>query len=689
MEFGCFGVFALVALGVAIAAIHRASKVETELAELSRTVLDLRNAVRDLRRDRSAERPRSEPIPKAGDAPAAASAPESKPAPAPVAAPAPPRVTPPPVQPPAIPGFVSPYLQEKKDSPPTPAAAAPPPPPPRRPPAEPPAAPPPRPPFDWESLIGVKLFSWIGAVAAVLGVVFFLKWSVEHGWIGPPVRAALGILTGTALLVVCELRFARNYRTTANALDGAGIAILYATLFATHALWHLLPVPVVFALMLIVTAIAVALSIRRDSVFIALLGLLGGFATPALLSTGENRPIALFSYLLMLNAGLAWVAYRKRWPALTMGSLLFTVLYQWVWVAKFLDASQLPLAAGIFAVFALAGSSALWLRRSAAGEEKTFERVGMAAAMLPLLFALFAAAVPAYGARYNTLFGFLLLLAAGLLVIAWRRRNEGLHAAASAAVLLTFVVWVSISYSKAQAWPGILGWLAAFVLLFLIAGSRSESPSIHTGAALLFLFPVLAAIEPRAASPAILFGTLFALLGISAFFAVRYQRGLVYFIACGWTILTEGIWSAKHLTPERLTQALLIYAAFGLFFIGVPAIARRRGRALRPEGGVAATVGPQPAHAVLPDLRRRRGGVVVGAGAAADDSLRRGFHRSTHDPLADRRERGYRAGLAAPRVLVGRCFARLRAHSGALRDHRLRPGDTARLCVGAAGRSER
>ena len=97
-----------------------------------------------------------------------------------------------------------------------------------------------------------------------------------------------------------------------------GIAILYATLFAIHALWHLLPAGVVFLLMLVVTAVAVALSIRRDSMFIALLGLMGGFATPALLSSGENRPVGLFSYLLLLNAGLAWVAYRKRWPLLML-----------------------------------------------------------------------------------------------------------------------------------------------------------------------------------------------------------------------------------------------------------------------------------------------------------------------------------------------------------------------------------
>jgi len=103
--------------------------------------------------------------------------------------------------------------------------------------------------------------------------------------------------------------------------------------------------------MVLVTAVAVALSIRHNALFIALLGLVGGFATPALLSTGEDHPIGLFGYLLLLNAGLAWVALRKSWPVLSILSLVFTTFYQWAWVFKFLDASKLPLALGIFLVF--------------------------------------------------------------------------------------------------------------------------------------------------------------------------------------------------------------------------------------------------------------------------------------------------------------------------------------------------
>src|SRR5947209_4412534 len=110
---------------------------------------------------------------------------------------------------------------------------------PEPPPPPPPAPRPPKPPFDWESLIGVKLFSWIAGIALVLAALFFLRYSVEHGWLRPIVRAWIGFLTGAGLIAVCEMKVARGYKTTANAMHGAGIAILYATLFATYALWHL------------------------------------------------------------------------------------------------------------------------------------------------------------------------------------------------------------------------------------------------------------------------------------------------------------------------------------------------------------------------------------------------------------------------------------------------------------------
>jgi uncharacterized membrane protein len=452
---------AIAALGVAIHALMKLKESRLAVDRLTDDVSRLYAALRDLQCGVRVHAPAEAP---------------AEPPPSPMVVEEPPVVAPPfvpePIPPPVFEPVPEPVPEPIAAFAPPPAEIPifmpPPPEPPRAapaPPQPPPRAPKPARSFDWESLVGIKLFSAIAGVALVLAAVFFLKYSVEHGWLSPTIRATLGILTGTALLVICEMRVARGYKVTANAMHGAGIAILYATLFAIHALWHLVPAGAVFFLMLVVTAVAVGLSIRRDSMFIAILGLMGGFATPALLSTGENRPIGLFSYLLLLNFGLAWVAYKKRWPALTVGSTLFTVLYQGGWVGKFLSPSQFPLAAAIFAVFAAGAAAALWLgRRRDDASQRLFDRVSLTAAALPLAFGVFAATVPAYGARYHTLFGFLLLVAAGLASIALVRKQPWLHAIGGGAVLLTFALWTSRSYTPA-AWPVLLAWIAAFAAL--------------------------------------------------------------------------------------------------------------------------------------------------------------------------------------------------------------------------------
>src|SRR3954469_1733033 len=194
------------------------------------------------------------------------------PAPVPVAAPAPPPAAPPPIvvtapAPPVVrapaPPPPPPPVTPKAAPPPEPPKPPPPPPPrPQGPPWATPPPPPPRKPFDWESLVGVKLFSWIAGILFALTVITFLRYSVEHGWLTPPIRMASGLATGALLLVGCERPQARRYAITANALGAAGIVPLFSTFFAAHTLWHLLGAGPTFFLMVLVTAVAVALSIR-------------------------------------------------------------------------------------------------------------------------------------------------------------------------------------------------------------------------------------------------------------------------------------------------------------------------------------------------------------------------------------------------------------------------------------------
>jgi uncharacterized membrane protein len=576
-------------------------------------------------------------VPAAAPAPAAAAPPRATPAPVappptvatpptPVATPAPP-VPPVPVAPAppvvATPKPVAPLAPSKVEGPvpaapakPTVPAMAPAAPPTvsapaaaatvQRPPAVPPLPPPPPPPsapassggFDWESLVGVKLFSAIAGIALVFAAVFFLRYSIEAGWLQPPVRVAIGVVVAIALLIVCELKAARRYPATANAMDAAAIAILFATFFAAHALWNLIPAMVTFGLLGIVTVIAVLLSIRRESLFIAVLGLLGGFATPALLSTGENRPIPLFAYLLLLNIGLAWVGYSRGWTVLTWLTLVFTAFYQWGWVFKFLDASSLPLAMSVFLIFPVAAVLSLALRGHAIARPDTrnqFEQSALISAVLPGLFAVYLALTPAYGAQATLLFGFLLLIDLGLLAVAIGLRQEPVHAAGAVTTMVVMVVWLAQSYSRSGATTEAIAFTSVFVLVYLAAplvaawfqrpftGPALSAP--YVAPFLLVVFPVVAGLEPELAAPWPLAGALVVLIVLIAWRAMVSRVGALYYIAAFFAVATQAVWSATHLTLERLPTAVALYSLFGLVSLSVPLIARRLERPLLPAWG--------------------------------------------------------------------------------------------------------
>jgi hypothetical protein len=474
------------------------------------------------------------------------------------------------------------------------AASLPPTPPPRRP----AAATPPPPSFDLENVIGVKLFSAIAGVALVVAAVLFLRYSVDHGWLQPPVRVVIGIVVALSLLLICELKAARAYPATANALDAAAIAILFSTFFAAHALWNLIPSVTAFLLLGVVTAVAVLLSIRRESLFIAVLGLLGGFATPALLSTGENRPIPLFAYLMLLNVGLAWVAYRNTWPLLTALTLVFTTVYQWVWIFKFLDASSLTLAMTVFVLFPFVTLVGLVLAKrrppgsAAANTDLAFEYTAVIAAALPILFAVYLSTVPAYGGRPWLLFGFLFLLDVGLFAVAVGRMQELLHGAGALATLVVMGCWLAFSFTPGAAFPALV-FCAGFVIFFTVApviASRLGRPFEHTATdvaapLLLFVPAVLAGIEPGFRNPLPLFATLLILILVIAWRAIGARKGNLHYIAAFFAVATQAVWSSTHLSLELLRTAVAIYAVFGITTAAIPVMARRLGRPLRPEAG--------------------------------------------------------------------------------------------------------
>ena len=203
------------------------------------------------------------------------------------------------------PSPLAPALQTAAVEMPTPAPVARPPavpkiptPPPKPKPPAPAPPTPPSPSVNWEQWLGIRGAAVTGAVVLALASVLFVRYSIEQGLLSPAMRVALGALASIAALVSSET-LRKRFGDASNGLASAGIVGLYAATWAARSLYQLIPMELAFVLMALTTAVCALLAVRHHALLVAVLGLAGGFATPFLLSTGSNRPIALFGLSLI------------------------------------------------------------------------------------------------------------------------------------------------------------------------------------------------------------------------------------------------------------------------------------------------------------------------------------------------------------------------------------------------------
>lgn len=165
----------------------------------------------------------------------------------------------------------------------------------------------------------------VGIVALVACAGYFLKWSLDNNLMGPTTRVALSILFGLSMLGGGIRLFQGRWNILGQGFVGGGLATLYFSMYALGPLYHLLDsMLLIFALMILVTLAAGVLSLYANSMLIAIFGIIGGFCTPILLSTGVPNFIGLFSYLLLLNLGILGIAQARQWRLLNYLGFVFT-----------------------------------------------------------------------------------------------------------------------------------------------------------------------------------------------------------------------------------------------------------------------------------------------------------------------------------------------------------------------------
>ncbi len=175
--------------------------------------------------------------------------------------------------------------------------------------------------------------NWIvrgGLAILFIGLVFLAKFAYENALL--PLELRLAAIAGFAIaLLVVGWRSRLERSVYGLSLQGGGIAALYLTVFATSKLTVLLPSVVAMAILLLVAVLAAWLAILQDAMILAVIGTIGGFMAPVLLSTGQGSHIALFSYFAALNVGIITVSLRKAWRPLNVLAFFFTFGIAGLW----------------------------------------------------------------------------------------------------------------------------------------------------------------------------------------------------------------------------------------------------------------------------------------------------------------------------------------------------------------------
>lgn len=184
---------------------------------------------------------------------------------------------------------------------------------------------------DWERLIGENLINKIGIIITILGVAIGAKYAIDHELISPLTRIVLGYLLGLGFLGVAW-KLKQSYHNFSAVLLSGGMTILYFITYAAYDYYSLLPQWLAFILMVLFTTFTTVAAMQYNKMLIAVIGLIGAYSIPFLLSTGEGNVVVLLSYVAIINVGILFLSFKRQWSILYYLAFVITWAIYGSWI---------------------------------------------------------------------------------------------------------------------------------------------------------------------------------------------------------------------------------------------------------------------------------------------------------------------------------------------------------------------
>lgn len=179
----------------------------------------------------------------------------------------------------------------------------------------------------------VQWITGVGVLALVLGMGFFLKYAIDQGWITETMRIVLGLFVGLLLATLGEL-WHKKHEKYANALSAGGIAVLYFTIYATHAFYSLISSDAAFILTIILSVITFFLKYRYTTKLFAVLSIVGAYLAPILFMPNLGQFNVLFPYLTIVTIVSMLLFFKEEGFEILFLSLFGFAINYVIWADK-------------------------------------------------------------------------------------------------------------------------------------------------------------------------------------------------------------------------------------------------------------------------------------------------------------------------------------------------------------------
>lgn len=180
-----------------------------------------------------------------------------------------------------------------------------------------------RPKLGLEHFIGLKLIHLVGIIVLVIGISIGVKYAIDGQLISEAMRIVLAYAAGILLLIL-SIRLKKNYQLFSAILFSGSMASVYFTTYAAFAYYHFIPGTVAFLVMVALTVYTIFMAIRYDRKEIAIVGMVGAYGIPFLVSANSERVDLFLSYILLINLGIVFLSFRKSWKLVGQLAMLIT-----------------------------------------------------------------------------------------------------------------------------------------------------------------------------------------------------------------------------------------------------------------------------------------------------------------------------------------------------------------------------